>query len=99
MRLSGPVPQVSSVQSLEASAGRLHAMMPMRPEVRLSMTGESQHALFIMGRAVAAMRRAGLPESDRLAFLSEATAGGYDDLLETVRRWFTITEEIGPDAA
>lgn len=55
------------------------------------MTGESPHALFIMGRAVAAMRSAGLPESDRLAFLSEATAGGYDDLLATVRRWFTIT--------
>lgn len=66
-------------------------MTPMHPEVRLSMTGESPHALFIMGRAVAAMRNAGLPESDRQAFLSEATAGGYDDLLSTVRRWFTIT--------
>lgn len=64
---------------------------PKHPQVRLSMTGESQHAFFIMGRAVAAMRSAGLPESDRLAFLSEATAGNYDELLSTVRRWFTIT--------
>ena len=55
------------------------------------MSGESPHALFIMGRAVAAMRSAGLPESDRLAFLNEATSGGYDDLLSTVRRWFTLT--------
>jgi hypothetical protein len=54
------------------------------------MTGESQHALFIMGRAVAAMRRAGLPESDRQAFLAEATSGNYTDLLATVRRWFRI---------
>ena len=52
------------------------------------MTGESQHAFFIMGRAVAAMRRAGLPDSDRQAFLAEATAGDYADLLATVRRWF-----------
>lgn len=66
-------------------------MTPTHPEVRVSMSGESPHALFIMGRAVAAMRSAGLPESDRLAFLSEATAGGYDDLLATVRRWFTLT--------
>ena len=66
-------------------------MTPTHPEVRLSMTGESPHALFIMGRAVAAMRSAGLPESDRLAFLSEATAGGYGELLSTVRRWFTLT--------
>ncbi len=66
-------------------------MTPTHPEVRVSMSGESPHALFIMGRAVAAMRSAGLPESDRLAFLNEATSGGYDDLLSTVRRWFTLT--------
>ncbi len=65
-------------------------MTPMHPEVRLHLTGESQHALFIMGRAVAAMRSAGLPESDRQAFLSEATSGDYAELLSTVRRWFTI---------
>lgn len=64
---------------------------PMHPQVRLAMTGESQHALFIMGRAVAAMRSAGLPEGERLTFLNEATAGNYDELLSTVRRWFTIT--------
>lgn len=66
-------------------------MTPMHPQIRLPMTGESQHALLILGRAVAAMRSAGLAESDRQAFLSEATAGGYNQLLSTVRRWFTIT--------
>lgn len=93
MRQSGHAPKGSSGRSLEANAGRLPPieMMPTHPDIRVSMTGESPHALFIMGRAVAAMRSAGLPESDRLAFLSEATAGGYDDLLATVRRWFTIT--------
>lgn len=65
-------------------------MTPIHPEIRVRMTGESQHAFFIMGRAVAAMRRAGLPDSDRQAFLAEATAGDYADLLATVRRWFQI---------
>lgn len=65
-------------------------MTPLHPEVRLHLTGESQHPFFIMGRAVAAMRTAGLPESDRQAFLSEATSGDYAGLLSTVRRWFTI---------
>lgn len=65
-------------------------MTPIHPEIRLRMTDESQHALFIMGRAVAAMRRAGLPESERQAFLAEATSGTYADLLATVSRWFRI---------
>jgi hypothetical protein len=65
-------------------------MVPIHPEIQVRMTGESQHALFIMGRAVAAMRRAGLPESDRQAFLAEATSGSYTDLLATVQRWFRI---------
>jgi hypothetical protein len=79
-----------SVAGVRLALWRLR-VTPMHPEVRLHLTGESQHALFIMGRAVAAMRSAGLAEHDRQAFLSEATAGGYDDLLSTVRRWFTIT--------
>jgi hypothetical protein len=65
-------------------------MTPIHPEIRVRMTGESEHALFIMGRAVAAMRRAGLPDSDRQAFMAEATSGNYADLLATVRRWFQI---------
>jgi hypothetical protein len=65
-------------------------MTPMHPEVRLQLTEEPQHALFIIGRAVAAMRSAGLPESDRQVFLSEATSGDYAALMSTVRRWFTI---------
>jgi hypothetical protein len=65
-------------------------MVPLRPEIQVRMTGESQHALLIVGRAVAAMREAGLPESDRQAFLAEATSGTYSDMLATVRRWFRI---------
>lgn len=65
-------------------------MIPLHPEIRVRMTGESPHAFFIMGRAVAAMRRAGLPDSDRQAFLAEATSGSYADLLATVQRWFRV---------
>jgi hypothetical protein len=63
-------------------------MIPKHPEINVRMTGESGHAFFIIGRVVAAMRRAGLPDSEREAFLNEATAGNYADLLATVQRWF-----------
>jgi hypothetical protein len=62
-------------------------MTPIHPEISVRLTGEPAHALFIMGRVVGAMRRAGLPDSERQAFLAEATAGNYADLLATVRRW------------
>lgn len=65
-------------------------MEPMHPEVIVRLTGETTHPLFIVGRSVAAMRRAGLREVDRQAFLEEATAGDYDDLLSTIRRWFRV---------
>ena len=65
-------------------------MKPIHPEVRVLLSGESVHPLFIMGRSVAAMRGAGLSETDRQAFLEEATAGTYSDLIRTVRRWFTV---------
>lgn len=65
-------------------------MIPIHPEITVRLTGEGQHPLFIMGRSVAAMRSAGLLEIDRQAFLKEATAGSYDDLLTTIRRWFKV---------
>jgi hypothetical protein len=65
-------------------------MSPKYPQIRVQLTGEGRHPLFIMGRSVAAMRGAGLSEGDRQAFLREATAGDYDSLLATVRRWFKV---------
>lgn len=65
-------------------------MKPKHPEITVRLTGETGHPLFIMGRSVAAMRQAGLTETDRQAFLTEATAGDYDALLSTVRRWFKV---------
>ncbi|MGH7487803.1 MAG: hypothetical protein ACREMY_19710 [bacterium] len=65
-------------------------MAPKYPGIQVRLTGGGQHPMFIMGRSVAAMRRAGLSEADRQAFISEATAGNYDSLLATVRRWFNV---------
>ena len=55
------------------------------PDVSVQLSGEDGNAFAILGRVIAAMRRAGLPPEEIEAFRREATAGDYDALLQTVR--------------
>ena len=43
-----------------------------------------------LGRCRKAAREAGLRDSEINAFLTEATAGDYDHLLQTAMRWFDV---------
>ena len=48
------------------------------------------NAWVILGRCRAAMRKAGYPQAFIDAFVTEATAGNYDDLLATVMRYVVV---------
>ena len=58
--------------------------------VKVRLVGEDGNAWVILGRCRAAMRKAGYPRSFIDTFVTEATAGNYDDLLATVMRYVVV---------
>jgi hypothetical protein len=51
------------------------------------LVGEDGNAFAILGRTKRALQHAGASAEDVAAFIGEATAGTYDELLATVMRW------------
>ena len=62
-------------------------MEPKYPDVHVKMIGADGNAFAILGRVQKAMRLAGVPKAEVLAFYTEATSGDYDHLLQTCIRW------------
>lgn len=58
--------------------------------VKVRLVGEDGNAWVILGRCRAAMRKAGYPQTFIDTFVTEATAGNYDDLLATVMRYVVV---------
>ena len=58
--------------------------------VKVRLVGEDGNAWVILGRCRAAMRKAGYPQAFIDTFVTEATAGNYDDLLATVMRYVVV---------
>ena len=56
---------------------------PKFPHVRVQLSGRDGNAFTVLGTVMKAMRRAGVPPEEVLAFMTEATAGDYDHLLQT----------------
>jgi hypothetical protein len=65
---------------------------------RVKVVGEDGNCFAILGRCQRAARRAGWPKAAIDAFVAEATAGTYDDLLATVMKFFDEPDEGGEDA-
>jgi hypothetical protein len=65
-------------------------MTPKHPHITVPLTGEDGNAFAILGRCRKAAREAGLRESEITAFVTEATSGDYDHLLQTAMRWFDV---------
>jgi hypothetical protein len=59
---------------------------PRHPTITVKLVGEDGNAFSILGRCTQAMRRARLPQAEIDAFMAEATAGNYDQLLHTCMR-------------
>lgn len=58
------------------------------PEVHVRLTGKDGNAFNILGLCQRAARQAGVSAEDIKAFMSEASAGDYEHLLATCRKWF-----------
>lgn len=61
------------------------------PEIEVELLGEDGNAFAILGTVRRALRRAGVSEEERAAFMAEATSGDYDHLLQTVMAWVEVT--------
>ena len=58
--------------------------------VKVRLVGEDGNAFAILGRCRAAMRKAGYPQAFIDTFVTEATAGNYDDLLAAVMKYVVV---------
>jgi hypothetical protein len=65
-------------------------MPPKHPDITVTLTGRDGNAFAMLGRCRAAARDAGLSNDEIAAFMDEAMAGDYDQLLKTAMRWFEV---------
>ena len=68
---------------------------PIHQEIKVNLEGVDSNAFSILGAVVGAMRRGGVSQADRDAFLEEARSGDYNHLLQTVLR--TVNVSMGED--
>lgn len=60
------------------------------PNISVRLTGEDGNAFEILARVQLAMRRKGVTETEVKEFISEATSGDYDNLLQTCLKWVNV---------
>lgn len=65
-------------------------MIPKYPDITVALTGQDGNAFAVLGRCREAAQKAGLSDDEIAAFMAEAMAGDYDQLLQTAMRWFEI---------
>lgn len=65
-------------------------MEPKYPHIIVKLTGNDSNAFMVLGLCQRAARAADLPKEEIDAFREEATAGDYNQLLQTAMRWFNI---------
>jgi hypothetical protein len=58
--------------------------------IEVQLTDHDGNAFSILGRTQAAMRAAGVDEEVVAAYLSEATSGDYDHLLQVTMRYVEV---------
>ena len=64
--------------------------MPKYPDITVELIGQDSNAFNILGICRRAMIKNRLSQSEIDAFMQEATAGSYDDLLATCMNWFNV---------
>jgi hypothetical protein len=61
------------------------------PEIEVQLSGEDGNAFAILGKMRAALRHHGVEQAEIEAFVAEATAGDYEDLLRTCMAWVDVS--------
>lgn len=64
---------------------------PKFPHVKVKLTGEDGNTFAILARTSQALRKAGVSEEDRKAYMDSATEGDYDHLLRVTMQ--TVSTE------
>ena len=65
-------------------------MKPKYPDIRVKLVGEDGNAFSIIGRVTKALRNASVSDEERKKFQAEATAGDYDNVLQTAMKWVDV---------
>ena len=60
------------------------------PDITVELVGTNGNAFSVLGQVTQALRRAGVSQRERDAFLEEAKSGDYDHLLQTCMRWVNV---------
>ena len=60
------------------------------PEVTVKLTGKDGNAFAVLGAVRGALVKAKVPVEEIAKFISEATAGDYDDLVQTCMSWVNV---------
>lgn len=60
------------------------------PNIKVQLTGNDGNAFMVLGLVNKALKRAGVPKEETDAFMTEATAGDYDHLLQTAMSWVDV---------
>lgn len=65
-------------------------MIQKYPDISVQLTNTDGNAFAVLGRVRQALRQAGVSAEAQQAFLAEATAGTYDELLQVVMQWVEV---------
>ena len=60
------------------------------PDITVELIGNDGNAFVILGAVSNALRRNKVPKEEIDTFLSEATSGDYDNLLQTCMKWVDV---------
>lgn len=60
------------------------------PDIKVQLVGKDGNAFSILFRTRQALHKAFVPKEEQDAYMTEATAGDYDHLLQCTMRWVTV---------
>ena len=60
------------------------------PYIKVRLSDRDGNAFAILGAVSSAMRKAGCEDNEIAEYMSSATAGDYDHLLQTTMRWVEV---------
>ena len=66
-------------------------MEPKYPKIEVQLTGKDGNAFSILGAVSKAMKKAKVAPEEVKAFMKEAMAGDYAQLLRTCMTWVTVS--------
>lgn len=64
--------------------------MPKYPNIKAKLIGQDGNAFAIIGTVQRELRRGGVSADEINKFVTEATSGDYDNVIQTALRWVSV---------